>query len=152
MSSVKKAIRIAARFQSILVQRPTIDFYDLPKLTIEEIARLEEPFTVEEIQEVVFGSDGNKSPGPDGFNLDFLMHCWVVVGCDVVKCIQEFHHFVSLPKVILSYFITLIPKTNIPKGLDKYRPISLIWCVYKVVSKILVARLGYCIERLISNT
>lgn len=30
---------------------------------------LEEVFTIEEIKEAVFEGDGDKSPGPDGFNL-----------------------------------------------------------------------------------
>jgi len=37
---------------------------------------LEEPFTTKEIDFVVSNILSDKSPGPDGFNTDFLMKCW----------------------------------------------------------------------------
>jgi hypothetical protein len=36
---------------------------------------LVEPFTHEEIDAVVASLPSNKSPGPDGFNMDFIKKC-----------------------------------------------------------------------------
>jgi hypothetical protein len=41
-------------------------------LSIEDNAELIAPFSIEEVKEAVWSCDGNKSPGPDGFNLNFI--------------------------------------------------------------------------------
>ncbi|XP_058762969.1 uncharacterized protein LOC131636377 [Vicia villosa] len=41
-------------------------------------------FTRDEIKEVIFSGDGDRSPGPDGFNLAFLKHCWEFFGDEIV--------------------------------------------------------------------
>ena len=38
----------------------------------EENSFLVAPFSEEEIKDVVWSCDGNKCPGPDGFNLRFI--------------------------------------------------------------------------------
>ncbi|GJR39300.1 RNA-directed DNA polymerase, eukaryota [Tanacetum coccineum] len=49
-------------------------------------------------------------------------------------------------------FIALIPKVTDTKFVTDFRPISLIGCVYKVVTKILANRLATVISDLVSNT
>nr|XP_043609708.1 uncharacterized protein LOC122581544 [Erigeron canadensis] len=51
-----------------------------------------------------------------------------------------------------STFITLIPKTKDPGCLDDYRPITLVGCINKVVSKVLANRLKRVFGNLISDT
>nr|GEW26993.1 RNA-directed DNA polymerase, eukaryota [Tanacetum cinerariifolium] len=51
-----------------------------------------------------------------------------------------------------SSFITLIPKVMDAKLVFDFRPISLIGCVYKVVTKILAKRLSMVISNIVSNT
>nr|GFA03711.1 RNA-directed DNA polymerase, eukaryota [Tanacetum cinerariifolium] len=51
-----------------------------------------------------------------------------------------------------SSFVALIPKVIDAKFVNDFRPISLIGCVYKVVTKILAKRLISVIEDLISDT
>jgi hypothetical protein len=53
-----------------------------------ELSCLEEPFAHEEINKVVASLPSDKSPGPDGFNGDFLKACG-----DIVK--EDFTHFVK---------------------------------------------------------
>ncbi|GKD07238.1 RNA-directed DNA polymerase, eukaryota, reverse transcriptase zinc-binding domain protein, partial [Tanacetum coccineum] len=48
-------------------------------------------------------------------------------------------------------FIVLIPKFPDPLDLSDYRPISLIGCMYKVLSKLLASRLSQVIHKLISS-
>jgi hypothetical protein len=36
---------------------------------------LEEPFSIEEINQVIIDLPSDKSPGPNGFNTDFLKKC-----------------------------------------------------------------------------
>ncbi|GJY25560.1 cysteine-rich receptor-like protein kinase [Tanacetum coccineum] len=46
-------------------------------------------------------------------------------------------------------FTVLVPKKNDPLGFSDYRPISLIGCVYKIISKILIIRLDKIISSII---
>ena len=56
----------------------------------------------------------------------------------------------SIPEFLNTTFITLIPKCKNPKSLANYRPISLCNSVYKIISKVLVARIRPFLTNLIS--
>lgn len=62
----------------------------------------------------------------------------------------EFHTHEKLVRGSNPSFIVLNPKKEEALTLDDYRPISLIGCVYKVLSKVLVARLSKVIDQVIS--
>ena len=46
-----------------------------------------------------------------------------------------------IPRGCNASFITLVPKKDNPSYLNEFRPISLVGCVYKILSKILTNRL-----------
>jgi hypothetical protein len=71
---------------------------------------------------------------------------------DVRILFDQFHGIASLPKSLLSYFITLIPKVRSPQALGDYRPISLLGCIYKMIFKVLAGRLAKVMGLLIPNT
>ncbi|MCI14632.1 transposon TX1 putative protein, partial [Trifolium medium] len=56
--------------------RPKLEGVGFPILSKAENLGLILPFTIEEIEEVVKSSDGNKRPMPDGFNYAFLKKFW----------------------------------------------------------------------------
>lgn len=98
-------------------------------------------FSEEEIWNAIRNCDGNKSPGPDGFNLASIKKGWAFMKNDILKFMEEFHTNCNLPIGINTSFITLIPKCDSPVKLSNYRPISLIGCMYKILSKVLATRL-----------
>jgi hypothetical protein len=53
---------------------------------------------LEEIEEVVKQSDGNKSPGPDGFNFAFVKKFWELLKGDVRVMFDQFHGNECLPR------------------------------------------------------
>ncbi|MCH98102.1 transposon TX1 putative protein, partial [Trifolium medium] len=59
--------------------RPNLGGIHPPRLSLEDQASLTVPFTLEEIEQDVIESDGNKSPGPDDFNFAFLKNCWNII-------------------------------------------------------------------------
>ena len=59
-------------------------------------------------------------------------------------------HKGCMPKYLNETLISLLPKCQNPESLSNYRPISLCNLVYKVVSKILVARIRPLLGKLIS--
>jgi hypothetical protein len=65
---------------------------------------------------------------------------------------DQFHGNTSLPKSFLSYFVALIPKVRPPLGLTDFRPISLLGCLYKLVAKVLAARLGKVMDSIVNST
>jgi hypothetical protein len=130
--------------------RPLLNGIQFPLLSEAENALLIVPFSMEEIEAVVKDSDGNKSPGPDGFNFTFIKEFWGLMRGEFRIMFDQFYGNASLPKGILSYFLTLIPKVKNPEKLGDYRPISLLGCIYKLLSKVLAARLAKVMGSIIS--
>ncbi len=52
---------------------------------------LERKFEKEEILQALHSSQGDKSPGLDGFTMGFFQNCWRVVESDVLAVFEEFH-------------------------------------------------------------
>nr|GEX24429.1 RNA-directed DNA polymerase, eukaryota [Tanacetum cinerariifolium] len=84
----------------------------------------------------------NKSPGPDGFTFEFFRRYWSFIGPDFCSAIDCFFESGNFPMGSNASFIALIPKVMDAKFVTNFRPISLIGCVYKVVTKILANRLA----------
>jgi hypothetical protein len=139
-------------FDNVEWLHPNLDGIDFPLLAHDKVEGLTNIFTLDEITEVVMGCDGSKSPGPDGFNFAFIKHFWDLLKNDVRILFDQFHGNECLPKCLSSYFLTLIPKVKSPQVLGDYRPISLLGCLYKMVAKVLAARLTRVLDELIPKT
>ena len=83
----------------------------------------------------------DKSPGPDGFNNELFKACWDIIRGDVLKFISDFHAGQISLESLNTSFITLIPKGSTPLTANAYRPISLLNCCLKLVTKLLANRL-----------
>ncbi|KAK6779633.1 hypothetical protein RDI58_021817 [Solanum bulbocastanum] len=60
------------------------------KITADQTASLNRPFTIDEVKEAFFSMHSNKAPGPDGMNFSFYPSFWAVIGKDVVNAIIIF--------------------------------------------------------------
>lgn len=69
---------------------------------------------------------------------------------EIVKMMAEFHCNGKIVKGMNPSFIVLIPKKERCDSLEDYRPISLIGCLYKIISKVLALRLSKVMESIIS--
>lgn len=108
-------------------------------------------FSVLEIEATVRECDGNKSPGPDGYNFMFVKKFWHLLKDDVCRLVAEFHGNGILAKGSNASFVALIPKKESPCKLDDYRPISLVGCIYKILVKFLAWRMSKVIKSIISE-
>uniref|UniRef100_A0A1S4C366 Uncharacterized protein n=3 Tax=Nicotiana TaxID=4085 RepID=A0A1S4C366_TOBAC len=81
-----------------------------PLLTIDQLLRILEPFTIEEVKKAVFSIDINKSPGPDSYGSGFYRAAWRVISKDITEAVLEFFQTGQLLKQINATNISLIPK------------------------------------------
>ncbi|XP_028126943.1 uncharacterized protein LOC114323538 [Camellia sinensis] len=139
-TQVKQAVLSHFRnhFAESWTSRPQI-FGPFVTISPEAAVGLEEMFTEEEIWAAIQDCDGNKAPGPDGFNLACIKKCCEIMKGDILM--YEFHTNGKLARGVNSSFMVLIPKKDNPIGLGDYRPISLVTSVYKILAKVLSRRL-----------
>jgi hypothetical protein len=103
--------------------------------------QIETPFTNRSIDNIVKNMPLDKAPRPDGFNGVFIKKCWDIIKEDIyLLCSQFFKGDVSL-QAINNSFIILVPKVNSPTTLNDFRPISLLNCVVKIITKLLGDRI-----------
>ena len=120
-------------------------------ITEEENATLRGIPTPDEIKATLFQMQDLKAPGPDGFPVLFYKEYWHIVGESVTQAVTSFFEVGRLPKEVNSSLIVLIPKIPNPSSVNSFRPISLCNVVYKIISKLLVAKLRPVLHRLISQ-
>ncbi|GKB42380.1 RNA-directed DNA polymerase, eukaryota, reverse transcriptase zinc-binding domain protein [Tanacetum coccineum] len=139
----KKRSQLAIR--GILVDGNWIESPELVKTDLEcEV-------TKDEIKRAVWDCGIDKSPGPDGFMFGFYRQYWKIIESDVVDAVICFFQQGYFPKGGNSSFIALIPKTPDANMVKDFRPISLIWSLYKIIAKILVNRLVVVLGNLVNE-
>jgi hypothetical protein len=138
-------------FAESMSWRPKLDDLEFESLSEGEAASLEAPFLENEVKEVIYGMNGNKAPGPDGFSIAFFQACWEVLKNDIMAVFSDFHARSKFEKSLNSTFISLIPKVLGAADLKDFRPISLVNGVYKIISKVLANRLRLVMSTIISS-
>lgn len=131
-------------------ERPLLEGVQFQKLDGEVMRNLVALFSPEEVEEVVNSFEGNKSPGPDGFNFNFFQSFWDLLKREVEVMVNEFFVHGKLPLGFSSYFVALIPKINNPQCLSKFRSISFLGSLYKIISKMLACRLKRVLDPIMS--
>lgn len=122
------------------------------RVTPEMNAQMSIPFTPDEVLYALNQMSPLKSPGPDGLPTLFFQIYWHVLGSTIINCVFDFLNYRRLPTAINYTFIVLISKTNHPKRITEFRPISLCNVVYKLGSKALANRLKPHLNSVISPT
>ena len=110
------------------------------------------PYTAEEVKKALFSICDLKAPGPDGLHAIFYKRCWPLLGEELVIEVLNAVNSGVIPEGWNSTTIVLIPKVENAKKISQYRPISLCNLVYKVISKLLAARLKVFLPDIISET
>lgn len=141
--AAKEAILFEAFKERMGKSNPQAMKFNLSKMLQEEVnfASLTTPFTHEEIDVVVKEMPPDWAPGPNGFNGAFLKACWPIIEQYIYLLCEQFHRGNLNLESLNSGYITLIPKTNAPEMVSDFRPITLLNCCLKLVTKILANRL-----------
>jgi hypothetical protein len=107
--------------------------------------------TEAELKETLLSFQKDKSPGPDGWTIEFYRGFFDLIGADLLKVIEESRTNGRIHSPFNSTFIALIPKVNDPQSFDDFRPISLCNCIYKIIAKIIARRLKPFLSEAISK-
>jgi hypothetical protein len=107
----------------------------------EEDSRLAKPFTLEELLKNIKGFKASKSHGPDGWTISFFLFFFDIPDIHLLEMVEESKRKGRVSCALKGTFIALIPNTNNPDSFGGVRPISLCNLVYKIISKIIAARI-----------
>lgn len=110
------------------VNRPGFKSGRFKKLTAQQAATLQAPFTEEKVKTTVRNCWEDEAPGPDGFTFAFIKPHWLTIKADILGFIKDFERSGKIVKGANSTFLTLIPKGGDPLTIIDYRPISLVGC------------------------
>ena len=129
------------QFQATEKDRPLLSRKGFRSLNEMQKEMLEKPFSQGEVELELGSCDGSKSPGPDGFTIKLIRSKWDLVKDDFMSFLEDFHTTGSIHAGIDFSFIALILEKPNPVNISDYRPISLLGCVYKLLSNVLAVRL-----------
>jgi hypothetical protein len=118
---------------------------------MDDTLSLEKPCTLQEISSALKSFSKDKSPGPDGWTVEFYLHFFDLIGQDLLELVEDNRLRGKVIGAINSTFLTLIPKTDSPTTFGDFRPISLCNLCYKLISKIIANRIKPILSRFISN-
>lgn len=93
--------------------------------------------------------DDEKAPEVDGYNSLFFKKTWNIVKEEIMQAVKDFFTTGRLYKAINCTTVTLVPKTVKPKTVKEFRPIACCTVLYKLISKVLDARMHKIMNGLI---
>jgi hypothetical protein len=94
----------------------------------------------------------NKTPGPDGFPVEFYQACWDIIKKDLMALFMKFH-LGNLSLYSLNFgTIILIPKSREVVTIQQYRPICLLNVSFKKFTKVVANRMTDVAKKVISPT
>ena len=113
----------------------------------EESASLFDPVSLEELESTIKWFKKERSPGPDGWTIEFYIAFYEMIKLDLLQVVEECRILGSMYNAINSTFIALIPKSDSPSSFDEYQPISLYNVLYKIILKIIANRIHPILSR-----
>ena len=115
---------------------------ELGKLSPESKANLVKNLTFEQVEDVVkHECDYNKSPGLDGLTYEFYKATWDVIGDDFAKVLKVQMTRFRIIESDQHGATRLASKVDGVPAVTELRPITLLNCDYKILSKCFVKRL-----------
>ena len=103
-----------------------------------------------EIKEGLWALRAFKARRPDGLHVSFFQRFWLIVGDLIRKEVKKASDESKVPEYLNITNIVLIPKIAEPESLGNYYTISLCNAMFKILTKIIVAKLIPHLHKLVS--
>ena len=111
---------------------------------------LQEEVEEKEIWDTISKMPNGKTPGSDGFPIEFYKHFWPTLKIPLLALIRDFTQYSCWKENIHEGIISLIPKTGRKGGgVEDLRPITLLNVPYKIFTKTLARRLKKVLGRIV---
>ena len=124
----------------------------LPRLSDEERDNMEGLLTYEECKKVLETFQNDKSPGEDGFTVEFYKFFFELLGHDLIASFNEAYKANELTISQRRGVITLIPKEDGSlMDLSNWRPITLLNVDCKIATKAIAKRVEASLPKLINH-
>jgi len=117
------------------------------RLSEEETTTLDAPLSMEELNKAVEGANSSSAPGIDGFNTRFIKKFWHFLALPLHRYATKCFENGRLTRSFKTAVFKLIPKKGDCSDINKWRPISLLSCLYKVISRAINNRLKLVVNR-----
>ena len=162
VTETKEVLKCQRKFYENLYNENLIDADDVPiteiigenenKLTIEESEKLEGDIKIDELSNALKNMKNEKSPGLDGFTVEFYKFFWVDLKYFILRSLNYGYHTGTLSVTQKQGLITCLPKPNKSRHyLKNWRPISLLNVIYKLASSVIANRLKLTLDKLING-
>ena len=104
---------------------------------------LEVDISLDEIATALKSSKNSSSLGTTGISYGFYKVFWADLKYTIMNCLQYSFTAGALPNFLSRGVITLIPKGDKPKNkIENWRPLTLLNCLYKLLSKAISNRIN----------
>jgi hypothetical protein len=103
--------------------------------------RLARPLTEMELLQAAKEMATSKSPGPDGYAIEFYISMWLTIGPEFIEMVNQLMMRGQLPHGMNKGLIVLLFKGGDKELLTNWRPVTLINVAYKIVAKALQKRI-----------
>lgn len=124
----------------------------IPTLDEEVSKTLGESISVAEVQEAIKSLQRGKSPGPDGYTVEFYKTFSATTAPFLTEVLNEAYSKGNLPPSMCEASISLLlKKDKDPLICGSYRPISLLNVDVKILAKVIAGRLQQVLPALIST-
>lgn len=110
------------------------------------------PITKEELINAIKSAPKNKSPGEDGITAEFYKWSKDIMTNDLLQVYNSFFETGKIPKEITRGVIVCLSKSNRPKTVSDYRPLTLLNTDYKIYARVLANRIKMTMRDIISDT
>ena len=110
-------------------------------LTAGSAASLEAEITIEEVRAAMASLSSGKSAGPDGLPNEFYKWMGETIAPTLTEALRQAHEDRLLPETLGTGYVSLLYKKKERDNIKNYRPITLLNCDYKILTRILCKRM-----------
>jgi hypothetical protein len=134
---IQKILSVVSKFSSVFIE-------EMNQSLLEEVSE-------EELSAALSSMQNRKSPGPDGFIVEFYKSFYDLLKEDLLLVVRESHREGTVFGPLNSTFLCLIPKKQDTESFEDFLPISRCNVIYKLISKVISRILRLILSEIIGE-